>query len=261
MGTTVLRTRVRRERRPSIRVRHCASSARDRGSGIHLRTRARPPPATIGSRPARRARHVCPEPSRLGCETREQGGARVEGLALQARPRADPAVERTGRKVRVALLAWRNAHGALEPHLAAKRVPMYDRSGTRIRVELATLPAVIVGVEHDIAGVHDQLLEEHHARRRASVDGRGCKHHCIGIGLDLARPRGLEPLREQRQGVGRQLGRQRVVAGQRRTRVVGGNYAPAENPAAHSSGIFAAGMAVTPIPLVKDPRRIRCRGR
>ncbi len=75
--------------------------------------------------------------------------------------RADLGAARPRREVRVRLLVRHGRDGALDPHLAAERVPEEEQGRARVRLELRSLAARRVRMEDKPAVV--EALGEHHA--------------------------------------------------------------------------------------------------
>ena len=130
--------------------------------------------------------------------------ARRHRLALLARPRADPALPRTGGEISVALRRQRLHDRSFNAQLPVQGIPVQHCGTARVRGDFASFARAVVGIEKEISRLGDDLLAEHDARRRmaAMIDGR--QHHCIGILLRALPPRVREPGRGHRHGLGRQ---------------------------------------------------------
>ncbi len=118
--------------------------------------------------PVRRTRRRGAVPRGFDRDALQQRRARIERLALQARPCADAAVDRAHGEIRIAF-AGRAAHdAAFDPHLAAQRVPVQHAGHARIRREFVALAAVVVGEER----------RHNPGRRPPSCTGRRAPQAC-----------------------------------------------------------------------------------
>src|SRR6185437_7653521 len=93
---------------------------------------------------------------------RLQRGARLQRPRLLARPGADLRQARAGVEIEIARRLVDAADGAAKPRLPAQRFPVEQRRRLRLRLDLAALGALGIGVEHQAAGL--DALAQHHAR-------------------------------------------------------------------------------------------------
>ena len=137
----------------------------------------------VVSAPVRRARRRRAVTGGFDCDPLQQRCARIERLALQAGPRADAAVDRSRREIRIAFLGRAEHHAAFKTDLPAHRVPVQHAGDARIRREFVALAAVVVGEEDDITRVRDDLLAQYDARRWRAVRRGRREHHRVRVGL------------------------------------------------------------------------------
>ena len=145
--------------------------------------------------PVRRAGHVLAlEAARHFVEASFKRFTAVEGPGLVGSPCAELGVAAAAREITVCLLIAHLLDRPFDTHLAAQRLPMEKKSGSRIFRDLATLGAFVVGVEDE--AVSPMALQEHHSDRRLAIRAGRRKRHRFGI-VDLRRTRFAEPLVEQ----------------------------------------------------------------
>ena len=103
----------------------------------------------------------------------------LDRLALNRRPRADLALARPRREVRVGLLVAHHRHG---PRRApdSRAVPVKAHRRDRMRAQLAPLPALEIRVEHEAALVHRFHEDDSHGRDSAHSDRR--ERHRVRLG-------------------------------------------------------------------------------
>ncbi len=152
--------------------------------------------------PGRRQRRLVSERGEVG-DALLQPRAALDDLALRRGRRRQPAAEGPRRPVRGGFLARDLLDRALDAELAAERVPMEHHGRPGLRLELAALARAVVRVEDEVAGVGDDLLAEHDARRRPPVFVRGRKAHRVRVALDLLVGGLPEPGGSERHGVRR----------------------------------------------------------
>src|SRR5690606_8203129 len=119
--------------------------------------------------------------------------ARVgQRVALLADPGVQLAAEGPAREVRVALLGRRLHDLPFEPDLPAELLPVERARGPRVSVELAALARAVVRVEHDVAALLGQALQQHHARGGTAVLADRRERHrervTAGAGRRLVEP-------------------------------------------------------------------------
>jgi len=130
------------------------------------------------------------------------------GLALVARPGAEPALPWPGTEISVVLSIREGFHHAFGAYLAVAVIPVKNHRGPAVGLEFPTFARPIVGVENDVAQRRVDLFAEYDSRRWVAAFVHGRQHHGVGIGLGGICPRLRQPLCHGGEGIPRQGVRQ-----------------------------------------------------